>query len=179
MPMNDADARALLDPRHEQRPARPATWADLGCGEGTFTRALAACLAPGSTIHAMDADAGALSRLPADIHDVHVHAHAGDFTRTPWPFGALDGILMANSLHYVRDQPAFIARCVAALPMHGTFTIVEYDTDAANQWVPYPLSRARLTSLFQAAGYTRVEPLGTRPSLYGRARLYAVQITGR
>jgi ubiquinone/menaquinone biosynthesis C-methylase UbiE len=32
------------------------TWADLGCGDGTFTLALAAILPRGSIIHAMDRD---------------------------------------------------------------------------------------------------------------------------
>jgi hypothetical protein len=31
----------------------PTIWADLGCGDGTFTLALADLLAPGSMIHAM------------------------------------------------------------------------------------------------------------------------------
>lgn len=183
--MHDADAIALLTPeggaieavREHDRSAE--TWADLGCGSGTFTRALAAHLAPGSTIHAMDTDVHALSRLPAESHGVRIQTHAGDFTRTPWPFTSLDGILMANSLHYVREQFAFVARCADALPAHGVVTIVEYDTDTANPWVPYPLSLARLTSLFHAAGYRHVQLLGTRPSRYGRAQLYAVRITSR
>lgn len=108
---------------------------------------------------------------------MHIHTHAGDFTREPWPFANLDGILMANALHYVRDQPAFIDRCAAALTSGGSFVIVEYDTDAANPWVPYPLSRSSLASLFAGAGYPHLEPLGSRPSLYGRARLYAARIT--
>ena len=37
----------------------PTIWADLGCGDGTFTLALASLLAPGSTIHAMDTDGSA------------------------------------------------------------------------------------------------------------------------
>jgi hypothetical protein len=48
--------------------------------------------------------------------------------------------------------------------------IVKYDTNKANAWVPYPVSRARLAELF--SGYA-FRSLGSRPSRYQRARLYA------
>ena len=38
----------------------PTVWADLGCGEGTFTLALAEVVAPGSVIHAIDLDRSGL-----------------------------------------------------------------------------------------------------------------------
>src|SRR4029450_10044540 len=83
----------------------PTTWADLGCGDGTFTLALAELLAPGSTIHAMDGASPALRRIPSVHNGVRITKHRGDFTGLPWPFADLDGILMANSLHYV-ETPA-------------------------------------------------------------------------
>jgi hypothetical protein len=51
--------------------------------------------------------------------------------------------------------------------------IVEYDTDRASRWVPYPIGRARLGPLFEAAGYGSIEVLGSRPSIFRRAPLYA------
>ena len=44
----------------------PTIWANLGCGDGTFTRALADMLASGSLIHAIDLDGSALRRIPPD-----------------------------------------------------------------------------------------------------------------
>ena len=79
----------------------PTKWADLGCGTGTFTVALADLLSPGSTIHAMDRDASVLRRIPPEHRGVSITTHRGDFTNHTWPFANLDGILMANSLHYV------------------------------------------------------------------------------
>ncbi|HYN08052.1 MAG TPA: class I SAM-dependent methyltransferase [Vicinamibacterales bacterium] len=155
----------------------PTTWADLGCGAGTFTLALADLLAAGSTIHAMDRDESALRRIPSAHKDVRIQAHRGDFTDQPWPFQALDGILMANSLHYVKDQPAFIRSCEARMTRPGRFLIVEYDTDDANRWVPYPAGRGRLTALFSAAGYSSIKVLQSRPSAFRRAPLYAALIT--
>lgn len=156
----------------------PTTWADLGSGDGVFTLALAELLAAGSTIHAMDRDAGALRRVPPEHNRVRITTHRGDFTKGAWPFGDLDGILMANSLHYVADQTDFIRACEPRMRSRR-FLIVEYDTDAANRWVPYPVSRARLTTLFTAAGYSSITFLGSRPSVFRRAALYGALVTSR
>src|SRR2546430_16524067 len=86
----------------------PATWADLGCGNGTFTLALAALLAAGSTIHAMDRDGSVLRKIPSAYNGVRIATHAGDFTKQTWPLGDLDGILMANWRDYGADQAAVI-----------------------------------------------------------------------
>jgi SAM-dependent methyltransferase len=153
----------------------PTTWADLGCGGGTFTLALAALLAAGSTIHAMDRDGAALRKIPSVYNGVRITTHRGDFTNGMWSFANLDGILMANSLHYVADQAAFIHACEARMTSRRRFLIVEYDTSEASRWVPYPVSQIRLTDLFECAGYS-ITVLRSRPSLYRRASLYAAAI---
>jgi SAM-dependent methyltransferase len=153
------------------------TWADLGCGDGTFTRALALLVGPGSVVHAVDVDRARLRAIPASEGEVRIATHAADFTCQPWPFAdRLDGILMANSLHYVRDQRAFLERCRARLQPRHRFLFVEYDLDVPNRWVPYPVNRDRLSSLFTDIGYAEVEILRTRPSRYQRAGLYSAMI---
>ena len=107
----------------------PTTWADLGCGTGTFTLALAELLDTGSLIHVMDRDARALRRIPPLRHEVAITTHGGDFITTPWPFTDLHGILMANALHFVGDQAAFIRSCQPRVRPTHRFLIVEYDTD--------------------------------------------------
>ena len=156
---------------------RPETWADLGCGDGTFTIALAGLLPGGSVIHAVDLDAAALGAIPRHCRDVTIVTHAGDFTRFPWPFEAPDGVMLANALHYVADQAAFVRRSAAAMT-RPRFVIVEYDTDDANPWIPYPLSRRSLVRLFDEAGFETVRKLGARRSLYRREPLYAVEVAG-
>jgi trans-aconitate methyltransferase len=163
-----SDAVALLAGSSLQT-LGPTTWADLGCGDGTFTVALADLLAPGSVIHAIDRDRAQLKRIPSKRHDARIHTHAGDFTE-PWPFGPVDGVLMANSLHYVAEQDEFVRACELRMSTVHRFLIVEYDTNKANAWVPYPVSRRRLAELFR--GYS-LRSLGSRPSRYQRARLYA------
>jgi hypothetical protein len=53
---------------------------------------------------------------------------------------------------------------------------VEYDTNEASRWVPYPVSQARLRALFEGAGYTSIRVLRSRPSVFRRARLYSAAI---
>jgi SAM-dependent methyltransferase len=155
----------------------PTIWADLGCGNGTFTLALAAVLASGSIIHAMDLDGSALGRIPSPHKRVRISTHRGDFMKHPWPFAGLDGILMANSLHYVESQAAFIRECESHMKPHRRFLIVEYDASEASRWVPYPVGQTRLTTLFERAGYLSVRVLRSRQSIYRRAPLYAAVIT--
>jgi ubiquinone/menaquinone biosynthesis C-methylase UbiE len=154
----------------------PMIWADLGCGQGTFTRALADLLASGSTIHAMDRDGSALRRIPSAHKGVRITTHRGDFTNQPWPFGNLDGILMANSLHYVENQATFIRACESQMKSRRRFLVIEYDTSEASRWLPYPVSQTRLTGMFQRAGYSSIRMLRSRPSVYRRASLYAAAI---
>jgi SAM-dependent methyltransferase len=169
------DATALIEGGVDAR--APEVWADLGCGDGTFTLALASLLGDGSTIHAVDTDASALRRVPDRHANVSIVTHVHDFTRQPWPFDDVDGILMANALHFVQSQAAFIRACAPSL-RQPRFLIVEYDTDVANPWVPYPLSRASAERLFAGNGYPSITTLGTRPSRYHRSRIYALIARG-
>ena len=112
--------------------------------------------------------------LPVEAHGVAIRPWTGDVTQIPWPFGAVDGLLLANVLHYVTDQLAFLRGCREQLANDGRLLVVEYDTTRANPWVPYPVPRTVLTDLALAAGFARVVALGTRPSIYHRAPLYSV-----
>ena len=157
----------------------PTTWADLGCGTGTFTLALAELLSPDSAIHAIDRDASALRKIPPAHKGVRITTHRSDFLEEEWPewpFETVDGMLMANALHYVEDQAAFIRRCEPRMRMPRRFVIVEYDLDEPHRWVPYPVPLAKLTPLFTDAGYASIRALGSRPSVHRRAPLYAVLI---
>lgn len=152
-------------------------WADLGCGDGTFTRALATRLPAGAVIHAIDHDRAALSRIPSSFADVTISTHDGDFTALPWPFADLDGALMANSLHFVRHKLAFL-RAIAPALRRRRLLIVEYDTRIANPWVPYPIEAKALQQLLADAGYPMFKTLGSRPSVYRRATIYAALGSG-
>ncbi len=173
--MSPEDARDLI--AHPSLSAGgPHVWADLGSGDGTFTVALASLLPHGSTVHAIDVDSRALARIPARHRDVTIVAHTGDFTAFPWPFEGVDGVLMANALHYVKEQAAFLRRVDQAL-RRRRILLVEYDITRGNTWVPYPLSHASAVELFQSIGYRSAESLGRKRSRYRRGEIYGLLLT--
>jgi ubiquinone/menaquinone biosynthesis C-methylase UbiE len=153
--------------------SRKEIWTDLGCGDGTFTLALASLLQPGSIIHAVDRDKTALNKIPDIYNGSKIEKHAGDFIKEDFRSNQLDGILMANSLHFVKDKTSFIQKAKNYMQKDGYFLLIEYDMDAPNQWVPYPLSFTRLKELFIGSGFSFVERLHEQPSLFGRAVLYS------
>ena len=144
--------------------ARPQSWCDLGCGSGTFTTALAQLLAPGSTIHAVDFDQRALEEVPDQYNGVEIRKIVGDLQSSSLRLPSVDGILMANALHFIREQHIFLRRL---LSLTDRFLIVEYERSRPNMWGLYPVSFERLGELFSEAGVEQVEKLATLPSLFG------------
>ncbi len=151
-------------------------WADLGCGQGVFTLALASSLPAGSSIYAVDANKTALSKIPELYQGIHIKRITADFDDSTFELKELSGILMANSLHFIRQQKNLIGWLKNFLIPGGVFMIVEYDSDRSNAWVPYPVSFVRLNELFMEAGFSRVEKIKERRSIYQRANLYSALI---
>ena len=151
--MNHGDHVALI---RDGVAGTSARWLELGAGDGTFTLALADVLGPSASIVAMDRDRPALERLAGRLADrfpaATVATHAGDFT-AGLPSGPFDGVLAANSLHFVRDIRPVLAAVRTVLAPGGRLVLVEYDADRGNQWVPFPISFARWRTLAPAAGF--------------------------
>lgn len=144
--------------------ARPQSWCDLGSGNGIFTMALAQLLTPGSTIYAVDFDQRALEKIPDQHGGVVIRKIVGDLRSSSLRLPLVDGILMANTLHFIQEQQAFLRRL---LTLTNRFLIVEYERTKPNPWGPYPVGFERLRQLFNEGGAERVEELATRPSLIG------------
>lgn len=168
--MNTRDATALLA---DAVPRRDGTWADFGAGDGTFTRALRELIGPGGTIYAVDRDASAVAALErwSSQEAPNVIPVRADFTLAFELPGLhdrhLDGMLLANSLHFVRDADAVLARLAGMLRPGGRAIVVEYDRRRASPWVPFPISPARLAELAAAAGLGEPALVATRRSRYG------------
>lgn len=149
---------------------RGGVWADLGAGSGTFTHALANLLGPEGLVYAVDrrpALAGAVSSTGAEVRSLQA-----DFTR-PLELEPLDGILMANSLHFVRQQEKVLRQVVSHLLPGGTFLLIEYDLQRPTPWIPFPIPPARFKALARQAGLSEPLELKRRPSRYGPRELYA------
>jgi ubiquinone/menaquinone biosynthesis C-methylase UbiE len=119
-------------------------WLDLGAGSGAFTLALADLLAPDARILAIDRDRGALAELDRACASrgrpgPHVETRVADFTKN-LGLTDVDGVVMANSLHFFRDKRPVLARVRSMLKPDGRLLVVEYDADRGNPWVPYPFT---------------------------------------
>jgi ubiquinone/menaquinone biosynthesis C-methylase UbiE len=161
--MKPADAIALI--RSAITEVSPQSWADLGSGDGTFTHALQTILPHGSHIIPIDKRA---QRLPNFI--------LADFEQDNLALTDLDGILLANSLHYIKDKPKLIRKLETYFTKDPTFLIVEYDTDQTNTWVPYPIPFNELEKLFRGLGYQTIQKLAQHRSVYNKAYLYTALI---
>ena len=172
--MNQRDAVALIA---RAVGSTRGTWADLGAGSGTFTLALASLLDTDSQVLAVERDEHAIAALrDAARHAVH-HARIlpvrGDFT-APLDLPALDGALLANSLHYIayEDQATVLTSIIGRLRPQGRVILVEYENRAPNRWVPFPISLARFSELATSVGLAAPTRVGERQSRYG-ATMYA------
>src|SRR5712691_5799397 len=145
------------------------TWADLGSGTGAFTLALADLLGPAGHIYSVDQNAGSLreqervmrTRFPSTT----VHYINADFTRK-LDLPPLDGIVMANSLHYVRKKDPVLQLVRGYLRPGGRLILVEYNADHGNMWVPYPLPYNTWEALARQNGFTQTRLLATVPSRF-------------
>jgi ubiquinone/menaquinone biosynthesis C-methylase UbiE len=144
-------------------------WLELGAGEGAFTLALADLLGVDARITALDRDAGSLRRLADEAAgrypDRSLSTLVADF-RGALPAGPFDGILAANSLHFVADPVAVLTRARAALTQDGRLIVVEYDADRGNPWVPHPFSARRFPEIAEAAGFVNAAEIGRVPSRF-------------
>jgi SAM-dependent methyltransferase len=142
-------------------------WADLGAGEGAFTLALADLLGPGAQITAVDRDGGAIRGLATEMGRrfpaIRIDVVIADFTR-PLALSDLDGVVMANSLHFVRDKAPVLERVRSMLHPGGTLILVEYGADRGNPWVPHPISYGRWEDLAAQTGFQKTRMLHSVPS---------------
>ncbi len=173
--MGPRDAEALLEPAVR---AHPGTWADLGCGDGTFTRALARRLGNGSLIFAVDRDERAIRSMERRVamEPARVVPVVADFTQAFELPGLeqprLDGLLMANALHYVEGAAGTLATLAAWLRPGGRVVLIEYDGRRPSRWVPYPIGAAEWPVLAATAGLTAPAIVARRASEYG-GEIYA------
>jgi len=152
-------------------------WADLGAGTGAFTLALAELVGTGGEVTAVDRDRGALHDLERTLRPggATVRTLRADFTK-PIDLAPLDGVVMANSLHFVRDKAPVLALVRAMLKPAGRLLLVEYDADKGNPYVPHPLSFEAWRTLADASGFTGTRELASVPSRFLRRIYSAVSV---
>lgn len=149
-------------------PAPGGTWADFGAGTGNFTRALADLLGAEAVIYAVDRDGRALRQITT----AGVHLLAADFTQS-LDLPPLDGLLMANALHWNRKQEALLRLAAGYLRPGGRLVLVEYDVTAPRSYIPFPVPYPRFEALARQAGLRDAARIGERRSPSSGGVMYA------
>jgi ubiquinone/menaquinone biosynthesis C-methylase UbiE len=150
-------------------PGQGGIWADLGSGTGAFTLALADLIGPTGQIYSIEKDQQALKEqekaMRASFPATTVHYITADFTHQ-LDLPPLDGIVMANSLHFIRHKDPVLQLIRSYLRPGGRLILVEYNADRGNMWVPYPLSYGTWETLSRQNGFTLTQLLTTIPSRF-------------
>lgn len=173
--MTLSEAMDLLRPAVRLTPR--ACWADLGAGDGIFTRALASILHDRQPIlYAVDQHIDALADIAQQHPQATIHTVAADVRAWHWPDTSFDGVLLANILHFLPDPATLLLQVRQHLAPHGTTVVLEYDRAKASTWVPFPLPPAQLQALLHNAGFRHADIIARRPSRY-QGNLYMVHAT--
>lgn len=145
-------------------------YADFGAGSGAFTLALRELVGLDSTIYAVDKDRSLLNQLNS-AHRARFNSTRNllllpnDFSRT-LDLPPLDGVVMANSLHFFKDKEKILRHVREFLKPNGALLIVEYNVDSGNMWAPYPLTFETYQKLAPRMGFTEPRLLAKAPSRF-------------
>ena len=146
------------------------TYADFGAGSGAFTLALRELIGSDATIYAVDDQRSSLAKLESSHHARFSTARnlillKDDFSLS-LSLPPLDGIVMANSLHFFKDKEKLLRHVRGFLKPNGALLLVEYNVDVGNMWVPYPVSFNVCRVLVKRAGFTEPRLLARIPSSF-------------
>ncbi len=144
-------------------------WADLGSGAGAFTLALAEVLGTSAVIYSVDQDERRLKNqeetMKSWFPDNQVHYLREDISK-PLDLPPLDGIVMANSLHFFKQKEPVLALVYGYLKPLGRLIMVEYDVDKGNRWVPYPFAYDQWRNIAKQNGFIETQHLMSRRSRF-------------
>jgi ubiquinone/menaquinone biosynthesis C-methylase UbiE len=170
----EKNARKLEKPRQLLPPCIPdagGVWADIGSGVGIFTAVLYELVGPDCDIHAVDKNRRSLQKLAAHFSETNpqavLHSHKEDF-RQPLDLPSLDGFVMANALHFVRDDQkrVVLSQLVEYLKPGGRAIIIEYNAHRGNFAVPYPLDEVGFLELAKEIGLQNAHIAAKVPSSF-------------
>jgi precorrin-6B methylase 2 len=167
--MNHNDHVNLIKPAFlDENPN--ASFADFGSGSGAFTLALREVLDSSASIYAIDKDKSGLRELENSFvarfnSTTNLIVLQADFSKS-LSLPPLDGILMANSLHFFKDKIKVLRHIKTFLKPNGKLIMIEYNVDKGNLWVPYPFSFPTFESMCKESGFDQAKLLATHSSSF-------------
>lgn len=156
-----------------------AVVADVGAGDGFFTKRLSAAVGPTGKVLAVDVGAAALRRLRARVTSegwTNVDVIEGAVDDPKLPPASVDAILIVNAYHEMTEHQAMLAKMKAALKPEGRLVIVEpiapsrRDGTRAEQGRNHEIAIDFVKQDAKDAGFTRVmmqDPFTTRNHGHG------------
>jgi len=173
---DDCDTISRMDHQDHVDLLRPAnlspgaSFADFGAGSGAFTLALRELLGLSAYLYAIDRDKAKLKSLEQAHRSIFgneknlqlIHGNFMDDLDIP----PLDGILMANSLHFFKFKEKILRHVGDFLKPDGSLLVIEYNTDRGNTWVPHPLSYETFHDLALRSGFKEPRLLAKKPSSF-------------
>ena len=145
-------------------------WADIGAGTGLFSQALMEILDQGKVIAVDKSPHPLYSIIPSGL--VTFEIVEADFQK-PVHLPSLDGIIMANSLHYAQEHIEVLNNVLGSLKKDSPFILIEYDTDNPRKpWIPNPVSLGSFRKLCSKIGLRDPVEKGRRGSVYGDNEIY-------
>lgn len=164
--MNHADHVALI---RGGIPDTGGIWADFGSGTGAFTLALAECIGPTGQIYSIDQKRESLRQQEVVMNGRFPHNQltyiTADYTQ-PLDLPPLDGIIIANALHFQRRKDGIIQLLYSYLRPGGQLILVEYNVDRGNLWVPHPFTYKVWETMTKRNGFVNTRLLATRTSSF-------------
>jgi len=103
---------------------------DAGCGVGEVARALAAAVAPGGEVVAVDASSATVAAAAARDDGSGVRYEVADVVALPFADGTFDGVRTERVLQHVAEPDAAIAELVRVTRPGGRVCLVDTDWES-------------------------------------------------
>src|SRR5688500_18302078 len=152
-----------------------AVVADVGAGDGFFTKRLAGAVGAEGRVFAVDVGADALRRLRKRVADEalsNVEVIEGAVDDPKLPAASIDAALIVNAYHEMTEHQAMLTKIRAALKPGGRLVIVEpisrsrRDSRRDEQTRNHEIAADFVREDARAAGFTQVllqDPFTSRP----------------
>ena len=91
----------------------------------------------------------------------------------PLDLPSLDGLLIANALHYSRHPIQTLENLLQYLHSGGTFILMEYELEQPRgHWIPYPITFRKFQKIAEPLPLTEPVEKARIPSVYGNNYIY-------
>jgi ubiquinone/menaquinone biosynthesis C-methylase UbiE len=103
--------------------------ADIGAGTGLFEGALAAAVAPGGIVYAVDVDQGLLDHIAGRARDLqvsNVRVVLGRFTDPNLPVRTVDMALINDVLHHIQDRATYLKNLAGYMKPTGRIAVIDF-----------------------------------------------------